>query len=362
MSTVVKVKQVSKAYGSQQVLHPLSFELREGERICILGPSGCGKSTLLQIVAGLLRADGGEVEMGGNLVEGGRHHVPPEKRPVNMVFQDYALWPHMTVRENIEYGMKRRKIAPAARQPRLTRLESLLRLEGLLDRMPAQLSGGQQQRVGIARALATEPQVLLMDEPLSNLDIKLRTDMRHELAQLLGALSIATLYVTHDTMEAFTLADRILVLRDGRVDQLAAPQELFERPATPWVARLMGYHNRLEGTVAPGAPGAAAIGGSIVAGQWMTPAAAGQAVVLMLHPEAIRVSERAEDGQPNRLAVRVRQSIYEGERWRLILETADKQAVHAFGERGAEPGTELGLYLPPARTMLYGESLSRSDE
>ncbi|MEK8128198.1 ABC transporter ATP-binding protein [Paenibacillus filicis] len=359
---MLRLKDISKAFGNQQVLHPISFDLKEGERICILGPSGCGKSTLLQIVAGLLRADGGEVEMAGRTVENGGQYVPPEKRPINMVFQDYALWPHMTVRENIEYGMKRRKTAPGERKERLGKLQALLQLDGLLDRLPTQLSGGQQQRVGIARALATEPQVLLMDEPLSNLDVKLRTDMRNELAHLLGTLSIATLYVTHDTMEAFTLADRILVLRDGKIDQLAPPQELFERPATPWVARLMGYHNRLEGSLISGQTSLALLGDTRIAGQWMTPGAVGQTAVLMLHPESIRIRERTADGEANQLEVTVRQSIYEGERWRLITETADKQVLHAFGERRVEPGALLSLYLPPERTMIYGGSTGASDE
>lgn len=362
MSPILELRNVSKSYGKQKVLHPLSFCLKRGERICILGPSGCGKSTLLQIVAGLVRADGGEVEMEGRLVERDRTFVPPEKRPVNMVFQDYALWPHMSVRQNVEYGMKRRKMPPEAMRDRLERLQALLRLEGLLERLPAELSGGQQQRVGIARALATEPAILLMDEPLSNLDVKLRTDMRNELARLLGELSIAALYVTHDMMEAFTIADRILVLRDGQIDQLAEPHALFERPQTPWVAQLMGYHNRLEARyVGDGTPnvriGDAVIGGSGTGGGRME----GKAVV-MVHPEYVAVQEATGALETNAVPATIAQAVYEGTRWRLIAVTGDGQKVHVVHDGRVEPGKAVRLLLPRDRTMIYPLAPAVSDE
>ncbi len=354
MNAILKLKDVAKSYGEQQVLKPMTFEVGEGERICILGPSGCGKSTLLQLVAGLTRIDAGEIEINGVAVErGGGLFVPPENRPINMVFQDYALWPHMSVRKNIEYGMKRRKVAKTDMENRLCRLQSLLKLEGLLDRLPAQLSGGQQQRVGIARALATEPRLLLMDEPLSNLDVKLRTDMRGELAGLLGDLSIATLYVTHDRMEAFTIADRILVLREGGIDQIGSPAELFERPATPWVAQLMGYHNRLNVEFADAGSPVALAAGAPVRGVRMTPGAYAGAGVMMLHPEAISVSEPSTGDGGNRLETKAVQAIYEGTRWRLIVETADGQPIHLFYDKGVEPGTRLTVFLPAPSAMLY---------
>ncbi|MGW9527936.1 ABC transporter ATP-binding protein [Paenibacillus terrae] len=356
LHSILKLKGVSKSFGGQQVLQPISFEVKEGERICILGPSGCGKSTLLQMVAGLLRVDAGEVEIDGVSVERGKHFIPPENRPINMVFQDYALWPHMTVKQNIEYGMKRRKIAKEQMYNRLGRLQSLLKLEGLLDRLPAQLSGGQQQRVGIARALATEPKLLLMDEPLSNLDVKLRTDMRGELARLLGELSIATLYVTHDRMEAFTVADRILVLRGGSIDQIGRSEELFERPATPWVAQLMGYHNRLTVSMAKGEPDTAVAAGTRITGQCMTKGQDTGKATMMLHPEMIYVRHTLGQAETNLLTVTVAQSIYEGTRWRIIAETADRQLLHLLHDERAEPGSRLNLYLPPERTMLYADT------
>ncbi|MGG4094628.1 ABC transporter ATP-binding protein [Paenibacillus sp. FSL W8-0187] len=353
---ILKVKGVSKSFGSQQVLKPITFEVREGERICILGPSGCGKSTLLQMVAGLQRIDSGEVEMAGVTVERGRHYIPPENRPINMVFQDYALWPHMTVKQNMEYGMKRRKLDTKDRANTLDRLQSLLKLEGLLDRLPAQLSGGQQQRVGIARALATEPKLILMDEPLSNLDVKLRTDMRGELARLLGELSIATLYVTHDRMEAFTVADRILILRDGGIDQFGEPRALFERPASPWVAQLMGYHNQLEAKLTQDGQPIAMLAGSPIAGLRIGVDKGDGRAVMMVHPESIRIWRGEASQEGSLLKVTVVQTVYEGTRWRVIVETADQQPIHLFHDCSVDAGSELLIRLSPDQTMIYADS------
>ncbi len=351
MNRILEIKGVAKSYGAQQVLRPITFEVAEGERICILGPSGCGKSTLLHMVAGLIRIEAGEIAMNGITVEKGGHYVPPERRPINMVFQDYALWPHMTVRQNIEYGMKRRNVARADMQRRLETLQALLRLDGLLDRAPAQLSGGQQQRVGIARALATEPKLLLMDEPLSNLDVKLRTDMRGELAALLETLSTAALYVTHDRMEAFTIADRILILRDGGIDQLGRPQDLFERPASPWVAQLMGYHNRLTCRFSDGG-GTIVAGDGAVGGRRMTAGSAGPAVA-MTRPESLALRMDPDAEKTNSLAVTVAQSIYEGDRWRIVAETSDGQKLHLFHDGRVESGRRASVFFPPDSTMLY---------
>ncbi|GAB6926495.1 ABC transporter ATP-binding protein [Paenibacillus sp. JCM 10914] len=352
---ILKVKDVSKSFGSQQVLKPITFEVGEGERICILGPSGCGKSTLLQMVAGLQRIDSGEVEMAGITVERGRHYVPPENRPINMVFQDYALWPHMTVKQNMEYGMKRRKLDSKARTHTLERLQSLLKLEGLLERLPAQLSGGQQQRVGIARALATEPKLLLMDEPLSNLDVKLRTDMRGELARLLGELSIASLYVTHDRMEAFTVADRILILREGGIDQFGEPRTLFEQPASPWVAQLMGYHNLLSASWAHSGQPVVMLAGSPISGRRFRADQDGGQAVMMLHPESIRICSREDMAIGNDLKVTVAQTVYEGTRWRIIVETADRQPIHLFHDDRVDVGSEIGIQFSSEHTMLYAD-------
>lgn len=384
MSAILSLHEVSKSFDKTPVLHPLSFDLQHGERICILGPSGCGKSTLLQIVAGLTQASGGVIFIDGKPVEQGSLYVPPEKRPINMVFQDYALWPHMTVRQNMAYGLRRQKISKQEMNSKIQRLQELLRLDGLLDRRPSELSGGQQQRVGIARALATEPAILLMDEPLSNLDIKLRTDMRNELASLLGQLSIATLYVTHDMMEAFAIADRILVLRDGAIDQLAEPIELFDHPASPWVAQLMGYHNRLHASIwqkeSNHTDYTVQLGEAMIAGvcNKLAESSADKSCTIMLHPESITV---LDDGEPfswdlgihlahkassyagsnnmmhgeryNLLSAEVQQAIFEGVRWRLIVKLKDGQLVHTLHERYCSQGQQVRLLFPAERTMFY---------
>lgn len=386
MKPVLELQDVSKSFESQTVLGSIRFELQRGERICILGPSGCGKSTLLQIIAGLTRASGGTVLMDGKTVERGSLYVPPENRPINMVFQDYALWPHMNVRKNIEYGMRHRN-KKANMNERVQQLKELLRLDGLLERLPSELSGGQQQRVGIARALATEPDILLMDEPLSNLDIKLRTDMRNELASLLGRLSIATLYVTHDMMEAFAIADRILVLRGGKIDQLARPIELFDSPASPWVAQLMGYHNRLRGTIGGTVDRSPGMRQLTVAGQPLQ----GRAFVeedgnqlgereafIMLHPESLAMLEEGVAGHLgtglyarealgelpghaplmqgtlyNVIDATVHQAIYEGARWRILVSMTDGQVIHALHHKGCEAGQKVRLLFPVQRTLCY---------
>ncbi|MCM3782256.1 ABC transporter ATP-binding protein [Neobacillus mesonae] len=354
---ILKLNEVSKSYGSENVIQPMTFEVKQGERICILGPSGCGKSTLLQMVAGLQRIDSGSVEIDGAKVEGGKHYTPPERRPINMVFQDYALWPHMTVAQNIEYGMKRRKLGSSERKQNLEMLQALMRLEGMMNRLPSQLSGGQQQRVGIARALATEPKLLLMDEPLSNLDVKLRTDMRGELAKLLGELSTATLYVTHDRMEAFTIADRILVLREGQIDQFDEPKRLFERPASPWVAQLMGYHNRISARMIHNDNSAADIAGTTIRGEYTGVGrdGSGKEAVVMIHPEHIKVGELEVNKDQNLLEVTIVQSIYEGTRWRIIAETKDQQAVHFFHSESILGNLNIFIGFSMRHTMLYEE-------
>ncbi|MGP3785234.1 ABC transporter ATP-binding protein [Paenibacillus sp. 1A_MP2] len=348
MNSILKLDGVHKSFDKQVVLRPLSFTMNHGERICILGPSGCGKSTLLQLIAGLLRVDGGSIEMDGKRVDSRQQYIPPEKRPVNMVFQDYALWPHMTIRQNIEYGMKRGKIDSITRNQRLDRLQAMLQLDGLLDRLPSQCSGGQQQRAGMARALATEPSILLMDEPLSNLDVKLRTEMRSELGHLLSDLETTVLYVTHDMLEAFTLADRILVLREGKIDQYAEPQQLFTRPATPWVARLMGYHNRLNGIYTIGAS-SVMIAGQCIGGKMMDQGVGGQQAVIMLHPDQLALRATEEEGNHNEIRGTVTQTIFEGIHWRVIIVTEDNQRIHAFHVEPLEPGSACWVQFSPSK-------------
>ena len=244
MATPVVVAGVSASYGAVEVLHDVSLDLAPGSVTALLGPSGCGKTTLLRVVAGLERPDAGTVTIGDRVVCGGGAWVPPEQRHVGLVFQDWALFPHMTVASNVGYGVPRR--APD-RSGRIAEALALVGLTGLDDRMPSTLSGGQQLRVALARALAPRPSVLLLDEPFSNLDTALRIQVRAEVHALLEELDVTAVFVTHDQDEAFVLGDVVAVMAEGRIVQAAPPAELYARPVSPWVARFVGDADLVPG-------------------------------------------------------------------------------------------------------------------
>ncbi len=232
----VELVNVTKGFGDVEVLHGVSMAAESGEFLVLLGPSGCGKSTSLRIMAGLEKANGGDVLIAGDRV----NDVPAAKRRTAMVFQNYALYPHLDVAENIVFGLKVRKLDRAEREKRLTTTAAMLDLTPYLDRKPAELSGGQRQRVALGRALVSQAKVILMDEPLSNLDAKLRQQMRVDLRALQRQLGLTVVYVTHDQVEAMTMADRVVVMHDGNVEQVATPVELYQYPATAWVAGFIG--------------------------------------------------------------------------------------------------------------------------
>jgi spermidine/putrescine ABC transporter ATP-binding subunit len=241
----VTLVDVTRRFGDIAAVEGLSLDVREGEFLTLLGPSGCGKTTTLRMIAGFVTPTSGRVRIDDEDVTG----LAPGKRNVGMVFQDYALFPHLTVAENIGFGLRERRVPAAERARRVRELLALVRLPGLEDRYPAALSGGQQQRVALARALAYTPRVLLMDEPLGALDLKLREAMQAELHQLQRELGITTIYVTHDQDEAMSLSDRIVVMSDGRAEQVGAPDEIYQRPRTAFVASFVGKINFLVGTL-----------------------------------------------------------------------------------------------------------------
>jgi len=247
----ITVRDLTKRFGALNVVNGVDFAIEEGELFTLLGPSGCGKTTLLRLIAGFYAPDEGEIRFDDRVV----NDVPPHERGIGMVFQNYALWPHMTVFENIAYGLKLRKIGRAEVAQRSESVLENVKLGGLGDRYPGQLSGGQQQRVALARALVLNPKILLLDEPLSNLDAKIRVQVRAEIRKLQKSLGITTIYVTHDQEEALTLSDRIAVLNQGRVFQVGPPKALYERPANRFVADFIGINNLLEGTVRAVEPG-----------------------------------------------------------------------------------------------------------
>lgn len=239
----LEVRDLQKSYGSTLAVDEISFDVEQGSTLVLLGPSGCGKTTILRIIAGLLHADGGTVRLGGEdlLTQ------PIHRRDIGMVFQTWALFPHMTVAENVAFGLIMRKVSPHEREARVTATLDLVKLGHLAGRRPGQLSGGQQQRVALARALVTEPRLLLLDEPLSSLDYKIRSELRRELRRIQQTLGVTSVYVTHDHSEAMTLGDRVAVMSVGRMVEVGQPREVFGRPRTRYVSDFLGFDNIIEG-------------------------------------------------------------------------------------------------------------------
>lgn len=246
--TYLSIRQVGKRYGEVNVVKNVSIDIDQGEFVSLLGPSGCGKTTILRMVAGLIEPSAGQIIIGGRDIT----RLPPHKRNIGLVFQSYALFPHMTVFENVAFGLRRKGKGGDELSAKVDEALALVRLSGLGNRYPRQLSGGQQQRVAMARAIAPQPNVILFDEPLSNLDAKLRDEMQIELKRLQRELNTTTLFVTHDQEEALSLSDRVCVMHNGIIQQLASPEEIYRSPATPFVADFIGKPNRLLGHVING--------------------------------------------------------------------------------------------------------------
>jgi iron(III) transport system ATP-binding protein len=249
--SAVSIQHLHKQFSDNVILPDFSLEIEEGEFVVLLGPSGCGKTTVLRCVAGLETASRGLISIGGDIVEDGERglFVPPQDRDLGFVFQHYALWPHMSVHENVAYPLRVRRVGKGDIDRRVNDVLHAIGLDGLGKRSPAELSGGQQQRVALARALVGSPQVLLLDEPLSNLDAQRRTGLRKQLRLLHQEWRTTTLYVTHDQTEALTLADRVVLMREGRIEQIGSPRDIFDRPGNRFVAGFLGYENIIQGRV-----------------------------------------------------------------------------------------------------------------
>ena len=255
----ISIRALAKRYGDVAAVSGLSLDVRPGELVSLLGPSDCGKTTTLRLVAGFLQPEAGEIWVGQRCLSSPSTVVPPERRRMAMIFQSYALWPHMTVAQNVAYGLRFKVDVPKHdRARRVAEMLQVVHLNGFESRYPGELSGGQQQRVAVARALVVAPEILLLDEPLSNLDANLREEMRFEIRRLHEAFGITTLYVTHDQAEAMVISDRVAVLHRGRLEQVGTPEELFRRPRTRFVAEFIGRTNLLDGVAVE--PGVAAVG------------------------------------------------------------------------------------------------------
>ncbi|MBI5167794.1 MAG: ABC transporter ATP-binding protein [candidate division NC10 bacterium] len=311
----VHLEKVSKCFGEVWAVRNVSLHIRQGEFYTFLGPSGCGKTTLLRIIAGFVEPDGGEVFLDKEAVT----RVPPWKRDVGMVFQNYALWPHMAVFDNVAFGLREREVPKSEIKARVLDALKKVNLEGLEARRPSELSGGQQQRVALARTLVIEPRVLLLDEPLSNLDAKLRLQMRNELVKLQKDLGITTIYVTHDQEEALTLSNRIAVMNQGSVIQVGSPREIYGQPQDPFVAEFVGTSNFFPGEVVEAIPERllvktqeGTIEVAIPENFWR--GRVGEPVLLSVRPEAIqlRLPQEEDHNKGNRFLGTVKTSAFQG--------------------------------------------------
>ncbi len=335
----LRLEGVSRDFGLLNALRDITLTVRRGEFIALLGPSGCGKSTALNCLAGLLPLTGGAVWLDDARID----TLPPEARGFGMVFQNYALFPHMSVRRNIGFGLRMQRRARAEVDRRVDEALALVRLTAQADKLPGQISGGQQQRVAIARAIVVEPPLVLMDEPLSNLDAKLRLEMRAEIRRIHGLLGSSTIYVTHDQDEALSLADRIVVLRDGAVRQIGTPEELYGRPAHADVAEFMGYRNVLPTRM---------VAGRVTVGGVMMPATpidlAGDGDGLA----AIRPDDLlALPGGP--LPATVASAEYRGRDFYGIAHAADGTELHFRSEQRVVAGDAIRLGVEPGRVLVY---------
>jgi ABC-type Fe3+/spermidine/putrescine transport system ATPase subunit len=356
---VLELRDVQKAFGSTIAVNDISLSVAPGEVFTLLGPSGCGKSTTLRIVAGLEEPDAGEVLLDGRLIASGARHfsLPPERRDLGMVFQSYAIWPHMTVFENVAFPLKLRGTPKSVVQAKVEHVLDLVGLSGLGSRGATDLSGGQQQRVALARAIVYEPKLLLLDEPLSNLDAKLREHMRIELRALQQRLGIAVLFVTHDQAEAMVLSDRIAVMQSGHLEQVGTPVALYERPASPFVRDFLGRVLTLEVCMASAesaeVPGEAGVTFQLPPG--CSHAVDGSSrLVLAWRPENVSIEANSAPGL-NRLSATVETAAYLGERIEYGVRTAGGRSMLVVSSRQQryEPGALVGLRVDTSEATLW---------
>jgi spermidine/putrescine ABC transporter ATP-binding subunit len=349
----LELSEVGKAYGAVRAVDRVSLAIAQGERVALLGPSGCGKTTTLNLIAGFLSPDAGTIRIAGRDVAG----VPAHRRNTGMVFQSYALFTHLTVADNVAFGLRMRRVPRPESDRRVTEALALVRLAGLGTRYPRQLSGGQQQRVALARALVIRPEILLLDEPLSNLDAKLRQEMRMELVEILEQVGITTIFVTHDQEEALALSHRVVVMNEGRVEQVGTPSEVYEAPATAFVAKFLGESNVLPGrVVAGGAPGIVCdVGDGLhVRSDRAADVRPGDAVEVIVRAERLQLAERPA-GLANSFPATLEHVLYLGGDIRYLVRLGGHRLVGVEKNRG--DGTLLKAGQPVHVEWAARESL-----
>ena len=349
----VELLGLSKAFGSQVAVDDVSLKIDHGLLVSLLGPSGCGKTTTLRLLAGFVEPSKGEIRVGGRTVSAPGRVLPPERRNMSMIFQSYALWPHMTVAENVAYGLTLKRLVRGEVAKKVGDILAATKLAALAERYPSELSGGQQQRVSLARALVVDPETLLLDEPLSNLDANLREEMRFEVRRLHDEFRYTTVYVTHDQSEAMTTADLIAVMNGGRIEQLGTPQDVYDQPVSEFVARFLGGSNILKGKaldaqhleVAGGT--IRGIGGSLHSG-------ATGAISIRQHEIGIEAAAPAASATGNSLAGRITRNVFLGAARDYVVELADQTPVRVTASPTIDlpAGTRVTLQLPQARCRI----------
>ncbi len=352
--TVLELREAVKHFGRVTAVDHVSFTVQKGEVLTLLGPSGCGKTTTLRMVAGFERADDGDIEIDGRLVSSPRRrvHVPPEKRGLGMVFQSYAIWPHMTVFENVAYPLTLRRLNKAEVKQRVEQTLDLVGLGTLGDRPSTLLSGGQQQRVALARALVYSPDILLLDEPLSNLDAKLRNLMRIELKRLQERVSVTVLFVTHDQIEAMSLSTRLAVMNRGKIEQLGTPKDVYETPQTPFVEDFLGRVVRFQGTIVDLSWKGMlveldSVGARLQIDSEDETLALGQRVLVAIRPEDLEVLRPGEKRGTNTLSWTVEKVLYLGSECEVLLRSGDAAFTLVVPRaRATDVQQSLDLYFP----------------
>jgi iron(III) transport system ATP-binding protein len=344
----VDLRGLTKRFGALAVVDNVSLKIDHGQLVCLLGPSGCGKTTTLRLIAGFLEPSDGEIHVGDRLVSSRARTLPPEQRNMSMIFQSYALWPHMTVTENIVYGLRLRKLDRDTIAKKLAAILATTRLEALAQRYPGELSGGQQQRVALARALIVEPETLLLDEPLSNLDANLREEMRFEIRRLHDEYRYTTVYVTHDQSEAMTTADLIAVMNSGLIDQLGTPEDIYARPESEFVARFIGASNVIKATARDTNHVSFAGATLQVIGATLN---AGQSAAVAIRQHDVGLSMQPPASSENALRAVVTRQVYLGAARDYMVEVADGTSLRVTTptETNVPKGSEVWLTLPAER-------------
>ena len=353
----VKLENISKSFGQVKPVDNVSLDVKKGELFFLLGPSGCGKTTVLRIIAGFYTPGSGEIYFDDRLI----NNIPPHKRNTGMVFQNYALWPHMTVEKNVEYGLDIRAVSQKEKKARVKKVLDIVRMLDFAGRRPAQISGGQQQRVALARALVIEPDLLLLDEPLSNLDAKLRLEMREEIKRIHSEAKTTSIYVTHDQKEALSMATRIAVMNTGRIEQIGTPREIYESPVNKFVAGFIGETNFIEGKLLEVSSGEVMIETSIgkLFSHNKTDASPGENVICSIRPESIEILDKKSESMPNQFESAIEHFTYLGDDEQYHLRLADGRTIKAvahnpFG-KVYQKESNLWIIIKPQNVVILKE-------